>query len=407
MKDFQMLHRHLKSQVATSEASASAGSRLVGAAAAAFTATGSGRRQRKVLIPSLAQASKTGAIAATKKAITKRGDLLDEYLQYMLSPGHLLSRCSELLLFLGAYHPFPEDIFIGAIPTDRIDPLGRTQLVRSLAKTNLPRASMQGIGRSTSGGNIGNKNSSVSGGSASNSKNQTAVNRDRASAYSQIQLDDSAVDVHAAGGLGEEPPDGTDRLESTNASAIDGAAGNIESIMNKIDQVTLGEVRNRMVELVKYQFGFENASFFRSRMLSALEAASFVAITKASEFRKLLYQTHKKHLNADAIAGWIKFLLDILWPDGVWMVFAPPLTKEQEEQLESQCREKLLRGFPEQLRSILGTELTRDGLEMLHEMLQNRLVMKSLFYMLFDMLWIEIFPELRDVLTCASSLDID
>jgi len=35
----------------------------------------------------------------------------------------------------------------------------------------------------------------------------------------------------------------------------------------------------------------------------------------------------------------------------------------------------------------------------MHEMLQNRVVVKSLFYMLIDLLWIEVFPELRDSLS--------
>jgi hypothetical protein len=87
------------------------------------------------------------------------------------------------------------------------------------------------------------------------------------------------------------------------------------------------------------------------------------------------------------------------------MTSKPELTKEEKKELFDTCREKLHEVFPDQIRSILGRELTRDGLNMLHEMLQNRLVVKSLFYMLFDLLWIEIFPELRDVLTCASVLE--
>ena len=45
--------------------------------------------------------------------------------------------------------------------------------------------------------------------------------------------------------------------------------------------------------------------------------------------------------------------------------------------------------------------------QMLHEMLQNRLVLRSMAYMLFDLMWEEIFPELQDVLTGGSVLDID
>ena len=181
----------------------------------------------------------------------------------------------------------------------------------------------------------------------------------------------------------------------------------IEAVLNKVDQVPLADVRNRLVELVKYQFGFENASFFRSRLLAALETASFVAMTKGSEFRKLLYRMHLQQLNPEAVSKLIAKVLDILWPDGCWLVTKPMLTSVEEAILQEDSRQKLHEFFPEQLRAILGRELTRDGLDMVHEMLQNRLVVKSLFYMLFDLLWIEVFPELRDALPCASALDID
>ena len=55
----------------------------------------------------------------------------------------------------------------------------------------------------------------------------------------------------------------------------------------------------------------------------------------------------------------------------------------------------------------MGKELTKEGLDLTHELFQNRLVLKSMFYMLFDLIWIEILPELRDSLPCASALDLD
>ena len=45
--------------------------------------------------------------------------------------------------------------------------------------------------------------------------------------------------------------------------------------------------------------------------------------------------------------------------------------------------------------------------EALHEMLQNRMVVKSMFYMLLDLVWEEIFPEMKDILTCGEALDIN
>lgn len=131
IKDFQIFHKQLKSQVATAEFTASAGSRLVGAATAAFVAAPE-RRDRKALIPSLAQASKTGAIAVTQRAIARRGELLGLYMDHLLAPGNILNRCTEMLLFVGAIYPFPPEIDVTATPLRLAgDPLGRTAFARS------------------------------------------------------------------------------------------------------------------------------------------------------------------------------------------------------------------------------------------------------------------------------------
>lgn len=117
-----------------------------------------------------------------------------------------------------------------------------------------------------------------------------------------------------------------------------------------------------------------------------------------SEFRKLLYKTHIEQLNPDAVGNLIEKVLDILWPDGCWLIPREPLTEEEEEDLREGSKKQLHAIFPEQIRVILGRELTKDGLDIVHEMLQNRLVVKSLFYELFDLVWIEVFPELRDAI---------
>lgn len=372
MKDFQALHKHLKTQVAYSESSGSTGSRLVGAATAAFINNVQGRRQRKALIPSLAQANKTGAIGLTKKSIMKRGELLEEYLEYLLSPDHLLV-FPEVMLFVGAFYPLPREVKVLFTPNNVIDPMGRLSMIRSVVekKAHEPKLLPARTEKSNS------------------PQQSTPTSR---SSRSVQPIEPKLV----------EPSEGEDDAVTTENNE-----DLILSVLNKVDQVPLPLVRNRIVELIRYQFGFENASFLRSRMLAALQTASFVAVTKATDFRKMLYDLHCKQLNSDAVADWIRVVLDLLWPDGVWMTSKPQLTKEEEEELFNTCREKLHEVFPDQIRSILGRELTRDGMNMLHEMLQNRLVVKSLFYMLFDLLWIEIFPELRDVLTCASVLDIE
>ena len=264
---------------------------------------------------------------------------------------------------MGAFYPFPSEVRVDFTPPDLVDPMGRVNLMRRLDAKNTDT----GEDLSTPRKNKGMR---------SPEQQRKGGKKNLHAADSTLQ-DDSEMDE---GNMDDESVDGM-----------------LESVLSKVEQVPLADVRNRMVELIRYQFGFENASFFRSRLLAALETASFVAMTKQSNFRKLLYDLHMKQLSSDALANWIKMVLDLLWPDGVWMEKAPTPTLEEEQKLAATSREKLHEVFPDSIRSILGKELTRDGMDMLHEMLQNRLVVKSLFYMLFDTLWIEIFPELSSV----------
>ena len=122
------------------------------------------------------------------------------------------------------------------------------------------------------------------------------------------------------------------------------------------------------------------------------------AVTSASEFRRTLYGLHVEHLSSKAVAGWIKFGLDMLWPDGLFFESSPPLTPEELAEQARKAKEVLHSSFPDAVRAVLGQELTQDGLNVLHEMLQNRAVVKSMFYQLFDLLWLEVFPEIADVL---------
>jgi len=64
-----------------------------------------------------------------------------------------------------------------------------------------------------------------------------------------------------------------------------------------------------------------------------------------------------------------------------------------------ETKEALYKAFPEKLQRLLGQELTEEGLTLLHEMLQNRIVVKSLVYVILDKLWLSIFPDLDDFLS--------
>jgi hypothetical protein len=369
LQDFQALHKQLKSQVASTESTMSTSTRLVGAASAALGSKQLGRRNKMILIPSLAQATKVGALTSTKKTIERRMELLDEYVGYLLGNNSLMNRNAELLLFLGASHPFPSEVTVTKAPANFVDPLGRMNFIRSVALRN-------------------------TGGVSKLKKRFSSKKRTEVSASASSLPDTSSKsDADNSSSLMQEP-----QLDTSNMDPM---------ILSKVDQIPLAEVRNRLFELMRHVFGFENASFVRGQLLTMLETASFVAMTQKNGFRKVLYDFHVQRLNGDAVGGIVRALLDLLWPDGVWGTHPPPLTIEEEAALQVLSLQKLREGFPDQIRAIFGKELTREGLDMIHEMLQNRIVVKSLFYMLFDLVWIEIFPELRDSLPCASAIDLD
>ena len=102
---------------------------------------------------------------------------------------------------------------------------------------------------------------------------------------------------------------------------------------------------------------------------------------------------------------WIRLAREIIWPDGVFFTPRPELTDKEKKIQEEEAKEMLIKVFPEQMRSLLGQEIANDGLAVFHEMLQNRVVLRSIAYMLMDEVWVSVFPELRDFVTCARVLE--
>lgn len=419
MKDIQIFHKHMKTQIAPTEQSASAGARLVGAAAAAFAAssTHGSNRRRKTLLPSLNQAQKQ--LGVSKKAIQKRCEVLDDYLKQLLADDHPLNRCSELLMFLGAFYPFPPDVKLDGEPvTNKTDPLGRMEMKRVMIHdVESPRTTTlsqeYAEDRAVSTRTILQADDNALATTQSDSMNDLSIAAASPSSRS-LGVDASMrssvsfrgvapAEVSVRGGAAETTESAAAADErKTRVKEID----MIPSIKAKIDEVPLAKVRAALFDLVRYQFDFDNANFFRNRMFSALKTMSF-AVATPGEFRKMLYEAHMTHVNAEALAGWIKFITDMIFPDGVFCEFSPPTPEEELQRLAREAKQLLPKAFPDQLRSVLGPEIVQGGLDMLHEMLQNRLVLKSMAYMLFDLLWLEVFPELHDILTGSVALETD
>ncbi|KAL3808582.1 LOW QUALITY PROTEIN: hypothetical protein ACHAXA_004037 [Cyclostephanos tholiformis] len=168
-------------------------------------------------------------------------------------------------------------------------------------------------------------------------------------------------------------------------------------------EISLKDVRWAIFRLLKDVFDLDNASFFHSWVISVVHTMS-VAVTNEQYFNRLLFQIHVKYMNGEWVSGWILYFVNLFWPNDVFYKKAPLVSDDESTKLK--FKKMIKKCFPDQLRTVLGKH-TDNGLDMLHEMLQNRMVLKSMAYMMLDLVLAEVFPELNDFVTCAESLGKD
>ncbi|KAL7541765.1 hypothetical protein ACHAXR_011197 [Thalassiosira sp. AJA248-18] len=385
LRDFSIFHRYIKGQVAPTEHSASASAKLVGSVSAALTIVGgnatANERQRGPLVPSLSQATKAGNLGlSAKKVMEKRKKLLDQYLKYLVSPNNLLSRCPELLKFLGAYtRVFPVESSDKVADEYGREDIRRVELVTEKLKSGIVQVKQETEQISTQEDSI--KNSG---------EESTGV------ADGKVESIDDSVTVSTMGATAvtQEEPKSTDK-------SLNHAARRMARV--RAGEIRLKDVRRSIFRLLKHLFDLENASFFRSRVISVLKTMT-VAVASVQDFHMLLFQTHVNYMNGEWVSGWIFYVVDMFWPNGVFYTKGPPSTDDEVFELKQNSKKMLEKMFPDQLRTVLGKH-TDEGLDMLHEMLQNRLVLKSMAYMLLDLIWVELFPELSDFVTGAECLE--
>lgn len=396
LREFSVFHKHLKGQVSTKEHSMNTGAKLVGAATAVFQIgpNDTNDQQRGPFIPSLSAATKQGNLGlSNKRLVEKRTKLLDQYLRYLASPNNLLSRCPELLKFLGAYtnlFPFSGTDKAGPDSYGR-DDIRRVELVTEKLKVGIVLAkdgSAREVTRTT-----------VSTITTQDSSEGLSLTEDRP------EVDDNAtVSTLGNATVTQEEPTREEMSQSSapQDSNYDTAAKKMA--MMRASEIKLKDVRRSLFRLLKFLFDLDNASFFRSRVISVLKTMSH-AVASAHDFQVLLYDKHLHYMNGEWFSNWINYFLDMFWPDGVFYTKAPPLTENEIAALKRNSKDKLEKMFPDQLRTVLGTQHTEEGLDMLHEMLQYRIVLKSMAYQLLDLLWLEFFPELKDFVTGVDALE--
>ena len=358
-RDIAVLHKHLKSQV--------------GETAPRFSLPGTGQKKGKVaLVPSLQQSSKS--VTLTKRALDRRIASLNTYFEELLSPYNLLSGCPEILRFLAADEALPEqtNVDINKVDgPDRLaeDSLGRREIKRIPLKTESQKE-QESIEKS-----IVPRKQDDAKPEPANSTPTKAMN--------------SGLSQH------EKPSMSPQAKESL-----------ISYIKTRVDEVKLSDVRNSIFFLLRSAFDLDNATFWRSRVFSAIRAMSYVVIGE-KDFNKLLIKLHLDFLSGEKIGGLVKAFRECIWPNGIFYTPSPESSEEEKDKMKKEAKQLLKKAMPVQLNQILGEELNEEGVTMLHEMLQNRVVVKSLGYTIADLLWLELFPSLSDILTGTKALDFE
>ncbi len=390
LRDFSVFHKHIKGQVAQTESSGTTGTKLAGVASSMVGNVTSAlggvnatiERERGPLVPSLSHATKAGALPglSTKKVTERRKKHLDEYLQYLVSPNNLLCQCPELLKFLGAYTPiFP----VG----------GNAQLDDSYGREDIKRVEL--VTEKLKAGIVEEKHSSKGGETFAPPAAKPVVLEAATSPKEEPNKELAQISKL------ESTPVTTGETPMSPKNEYYSAAKRLAMI--RAGEISLKEVRRSIFRLLRYMFDLDNASFFRSRVISVLKTMS-VAVASAQDFQTMLSQMHLTYMNGEWISGWIYYLVDMFWPNGVFYTKGPDLTEDEQLDLKRNSKKILEKMFPDQLKTVLGKH-TDEGLDMLHEMLQNRVVLKSMAYMIMDLVWAEIFPELGDFVTGAEILE--
>jgi hypothetical protein len=165
----------------------------------------------------------------------------------------------------------------------------------------------------------------------------------------------------------------------------------LASIKARIACVKLSQVRGSVFELICSIFDLNGANFFRSQKVSAMQTMSR---TSEHGFKRTLMELHLKYLSSHSVASYIKFVKGSIWPNGVIFTSAAPLTRDKSEALASTSKILLRESFPDHLTAVLGHEISDNGSDLIHEMLNNCLVLKSMINMMADTILLEAIPDL-------------
>lgn len=135
----------------------------------------------------------------------------------------------------------------------------------------------------------------------------------------------------------------------------------------------------------------EKSQWFRQSLISILKG--YIRNFKGNSVNKKIKEHIADYMSEESIARFIKRFRKRVWPKGVLADRAEPRSKSVVEITKVLTKTKLLSVVSDELRTILSSEITRQGLYNLFEMFQYKTLNKRFIYVVIENLFVSLFQQ--------------
>ncbi|XP_033110203.1 sorting nexin-25-like isoform X2 [Anneissia japonica] len=122
----------------------------------------------------------------------------------------------------------------------------------------------------------------------------------------------------------------------------------------------------------------------------------FVQATFGGTINREIRSTVDWLFSEPMIIYYVHYFRNAMWPEGKFVQMLDPKTKAEDQQIKQEAKERFLKNIPDILQNTVGGQNSRLGFAKIFEAFQDELTNKHLFYVLFEMVLLELCPELRD-----------
>ncbi|XP_070553857.1 sorting nexin-25-like [Ptychodera flava] len=122
----------------------------------------------------------------------------------------------------------------------------------------------------------------------------------------------------------------------------------------------------------------------------------FVQVTFGGTINKQIREGVDWVVSEPMLIYYINYFRDAMWPDGELAQPYPQTNDEEKLKTKIRARQKLLQSIPEALQNLVGKRNSRLGAIKIFNAFQDVRTNKHLFYVFFELVLLELCPELKD-----------